>query len=451
MGKPCGTERQVTRGATNHVLTNVNVWSSDGCWIYYDVRSDAAGEIFDGRRIERVNVDAGHTEVIYQSPGEGCVGVVTASPTADHVIFIHGPDSPTDGWKYCAWHRRGVIVVQGQSHTAVNMDARDLTPPFTAGALRGGSHVHTFSPDGKWIAFTYEDHVLAEFVGQTPHELNQRAVGVSVPADFLPGGSVVVEPTHPRNHNGTFFSVLVTLTHDEPQPGSDEICRAVEDAWIGREGYLRSDGERQRRAIAFQGEVVSEAGQHLREAFVVDLPDDLTLVDNLPLEGTTTTRPRPPRGVVQRRLTRTSERKYPGIQGPRHWLRSSPDGARIAFLMKDESGIVQIWTVLPASGETWQLTHNSHDIASAFTWSADGRWIAHVMDTSVCVTETATGETFRLTPACTEITAPRPEACVFSPGGDKIAYVRRVLDSSDEGPSRVANQIFVVSLRPVTD
>lgn len=447
MGRPSGTERQITRGTTNHVLTNFNVWSSDGCWIYYDVRSDAAGEIFDGRRIERVHVVSGHTEVIYQSRGEGCVGVVTASPTADQVIFIHGPDNPTDDWKYCAWHRRGVLVFSGQSNTAVNMDARDLTPPFTAGALRGGSHVHTFSPDGKWIAFTYEDHVLAEFVGQTPHELNQRAVGVSVPADFMPGGAVVVDSSHPRNHRGTFFSVLVTLTHDEPKPGSDEICRAVEDAWIGRKGYLRSDGERQRRAIAFQGEVVGEAGQSHREVFVVDLPDDLTLVGDSPLAGTTTTRPRPPRGVVQRRLTRTSALKYPGIQGPRHWLRSSPDGEQIAFLMKDESGIVQIWIVSPASGETRQLTHNSCDIASAFTWSADGRWIAHVMDTSVCVTDAANGKTYRLTAACNDSLAPRPEACVFSPSGDRIAYVRRVLNAGGEEPSGSSNQIFVVSLK----
>ena len=47
---------------------------------------------------------------------------------------------------------------------------------------------------------------------------------------------------------------------------------------------------------------------------------------------------RPRRGAPSSRLTFTSDRKYPGIQGPRHWLRSSPDGAHIAFLMKDDEG-----------------------------------------------------------------------------------------------------------------
>jgi len=44
---------------------------------------------------------------------------------------------------------------------ANNLDARDLTPPFTPGALRGGSHIHVWDSAGEWASFTYEDHVLA--------------------------------------------------------------------------------------------------------------------------------------------------------------------------------------------------------------------------------------------------------------------------------------------------
>ncbi len=444
MSEPSGSERQVTWGSTNHILTNSNVWSRDGRWIYYDVRSDAAGEIFDGQQIERVEVASGRSEVIYRSSSGARVGVVTASPATDKVVFIHGPEKPSDNWKYCAWHRRGVIVDSAYPDHAVNLDARDLTPPFTPGALRGGSHVHMFSPDGMWVAFTYEDHVLAAFRGNQPHEQNQREVGVSVPADFLPGGVVAVAERHRRNHHGTFFSVLVTRTHDNPTPGSDEICRACEDGWIGRDGYIRLDGERQRRAIAFQGEVVVPNGTHHNEVFVVDLPDDLSHTGDGPLAGTTTTRPRPPKGVQQRRLTRTSDRKFPGIQGPRHWLRSSPDGERIAFLMKDDAGVVQLCTISPRTLETIQMTHNSRDIASAFTWSPDGNWIAHVMDTSVCVTDSTTGRTTRLTAACPEAIAPRPEACVFSPEGNQIAYVRRMPGAMDGSPP--VNQVFIATL-----
>ena len=54
-------ERQVTTRPQNHLLTNVNVWSPDGRWIVYDTRSDAEGAVFDGRCIERVNVETGES------------------------------------------------------------------------------------------------------------------------------------------------------------------------------------------------------------------------------------------------------------------------------------------------------------------------------------------------------------------------------------------------------
>jgi Tol biopolymer transport system component len=174
--------------------------------------------------------------------------------------------------------------------------------------------------------------------------------------------------------------------------------------------------------------------------FISDLPDDLTIAGAGPLQGTQKTMPVPPRGTIQRRLTRTADRRFPGIQGPRHWLRSSPDGSRIACLMKDDNGIVQIWTISPNGGNLRQLTTNQLPIASSFTWSPDGRSIAHLMDNSVCITDSALGTTGRLTSRPKDGDAPRPEACVFSPDGKKIAYVRRVADSGQE-----FNQIFVVN------
>ena len=429
-------ERQVTDAPHGHILTNTGVWSADGQWIVYDVRSDPAGNVFDGSRIERVRVKDGRTETLYKSTRGACCGVVTASPLDDRVVFIHGPEDPTAEWSYGAWHRRGVVVHGDSPKAAENLDARDLTPPFTPGALRGGSHVHTFSGDGKWIAFTYEDHVLAELGDGGGHDLNQRNIGVSAPA-----GLVAVTRDHPRNHDGSHFTVLVTRTVNRPRAGSDEINRAFEDGWVGTGGYVKPDGTQQRRAIAFQGQVVARNGLSLSEVFLVDLPDDLTAVGDAPLEGTTTTRPAPPQGLVQRRLTFTAERKHPGIQGPRHWLRSSPDGSRIAFLMKDDAGIVQIWLVSPNGGEPRQLTHNHRDIGSAFTWSPDGRWIAHTMDGSVCVTDTISGQSYRLTAPSDEEHAPRPEACVFSPDRKQIAYVRPVTSRGETW-----NQIFVLTL-----
>jgi hypothetical protein len=236
------------------------------------------------------------------------------------------------------------------------------------------------------------------------------------------------------------FSVVVTRTVNEPQAGSDEISKAFEDAWVGTHGYVRDDGTRQRRALAFQGVVKTASGTTIAEAFVVDIPDDITKAGDGPLEGTETTRPCPPRGTRQRRLTFTRDRQHPGLQGPRHWLRSSPDGSRIACLMRDDEGIVQIWTISPNGGELQQLSRNALDVASAFTWSPDGRSIAYVADNSVFISDVATGAATRLTSRADDATAPRPEACVFSPDGKRIAYVRPV-----ETGGVTHNQIFVVA------
>jgi len=432
-----GVERQITSAAHGHVLTNVNVWSPDGQWIVYDVR---AGEEFNGTRIEQVNVRTGEVRRLYESGDGAKCGVVTYSPAEPKVVFIHGPEKPAADWSYGFTRRRGAVVDVRDPGVARPLDAMNYVPPFAPGALRGGSHVHVFSPDGRWVSFTYEDEVLTRLDADpnaAPHEPNQRNVGVAVPA-----GPVRVNRNHPRNHDGDWFSVVVTRTVARPRPGSDEISRAFEEGWVGREGYVRADGSRQRRALVFQGLVAAPDGTQHAEVFIAGLPDDLTQRAESLLEGTATHRPAPPRGVRQRRLTFTSGRQYPGVAAsPRHWLRTSPDGTQVAFLMKDDAGIVQLWTVSPLGGEPRQVTHNAMPIGSAFTWSPDGRSIAHVMDGSVCITETATARTIRLTERHEGAAGPLPQACVFSPDGASIAYMREVT-----APAGTFTQIFVIAV-----
>jgi hypothetical protein len=416
-------ERQISDGHRGLVLTNFGVWSPDGQWIVYDTRSEPSGAVFDGTTIEMIHVSSGAIRELYRSQHGAHCGVVSFHPTRPEVAFILGPEHPTSDWSYNAFHRHGVVVRLDQPQLAVPIDARDLVPPFTPGALRGGSHVHIFSPDGELVSFTYEDHVLARWTEPGPgHDINQRNLGVASSVRPVP-----VPPTHPRNHSGSHFSVLVSSTTARPQPG--DLVRACEEGWVGTHGYLRADGQRQRYALAFQGHVRSSGGTAISEVYIVDLPDDLTLAGARPLAGTETTMPAPPHGTTQRRLTHTENRAYPGIQGPRHWLRSSPDGEQIAFLMRDDAGIVQLWTISPRGGLAIQCTRNPYDIASAFTWSPDGRFVAHVLDGSVCITEMATGITTRLTPRTDPPRAPRPEACVFSPDGRQIAFVRGLVAS----------------------
>ncbi|PYJ02814.1 MAG: hypothetical protein DME25_15030 [Verrucomicrobia bacterium] len=405
-------EKQITRGPGGRILTNIGVWSPDSQWIAYDTRSDVAGDVFDGARIELVNVETGEVKALYQSQQGAYCGAVTFSPVANRVAFILGPENPTPDWHYGVSHRQGLIVDSVRPGVGLTLDARDLTPPFTPEALRGGSHLHVWDGRGEWVSFTYHDALL---------EPDLRDLGVSVPLRAVP-----VKKDHPRNHDGHYFSVLVTRSTANPKPGSDEIKRACEEGWVGTNGYLRPDGARQERALAFQGHVVTSAGATIAEVFIVDLPEAVTNPGDGELAGTITRRPAPPKGTVQRRLTYTAERRHPGLAGPRHWLRSSPDGARIAFLMKDDAGIAQLWTVAPNGGAPAQLTRNPWPIASAFTWSPDGRRIAQVLDNSVAVTDARTGAT---------------EACVFSPDNRNVAYVRRVLTGG-----AAHNQIFVLTI-----
>lgn len=421
-------EIRLTFNATGHQITNINIWSACGAWVAYDVRP--VGSSFTGLTIERVNIHTGEQQEIYRAQSGAHVGVVTLSPTLpERYVFIHGPEYPDADWHYDFHHRRGVVL--NDEGYAETLDACVITEPYVAGALRGGSHVHVFSPDGEYLSFTYNDHVLHEL----DVALDLRNVGVAVPLH-----AVIAPCRHPREHDGSHFCVLVSRTTPHPRPGSDDINRAYEEGWIGQQGYLRSDGSRQHRALAFIGDTLTQDGQKVPEVFVVDLPDhpaDYAQEGDAPLAGTATTLPAPPRGVAQRRLTFTQQRRYPGLATtPRHWLRASPDGSEIAFLMRDDSGVVQLWTISPNGGEPRQMTQSAHGIQSAFTWHPNGKTLAFVCDNSIMLCDAASGELTRLT-ARTDV-APSGDAVVFSPHGTHVAYMREI-----EG----YHQIFVV---PVT-
>ena len=116
--------------------------------------------------------------------------------------------------------------------------------------------------------------------------------------------------------------------------------------------------------------------------------------------------------------------------------------------MRDEVGIVQLFTVRPAGGHPVQVTHDAWHVASSFTWSPDGRRIAYVADSSVFVVDVASGVSTRLTDRLVAA-LPRPEACVFSPDGRRIAFMRSVAGNSTQpgGPAaELHNQIFVVDV-----
>ncbi|MEZ3501546.1 DUF3748 domain-containing protein [Pantoea sp. KPR_PJ] len=403
-------EKQLTFAPRHHQLTNSQVWTADSQWLAFDVRPSGAS--FTSETIERVNVITGEVDVLYRATDGAHVGVVTVSPDLPpRYLCIHGPEHPDETWHYDFHHRRGVIVQNGR---AQNLDACDITPPFTPGALRGGSHVHLFSPDGSRVSFTYNDHVM--------HEKNVsedlRNVGIAVPLR-----AVTPALAHPREYSGSHFCVLISQTTVSPRPGSDEINRAYEEGWIGTRGYQKPDGSWQRWAIAFIGDTLSADGEKQPEVFIVDLPErleDYARPGDAPLEGTENRLPAPPAGVQQRRLTFTR-----GLaQQPRHWLRSSPDGSAIAFLMADEQGVVQLWTVSPNGGTPRQITRLSHAVQSAFSWHPQGDAVAFVSDDRIVRCDISSG-------ACQPLTArhaqpPSGDAVVWSPDGKQVAFMRDV-------------------------
>ena len=214
--------------------------------------------------------------------------------------------------------------------------ARTVAAPTTArrtedsptDRARIGTHLHSFSPDGIIVSSTYEDAVLLRNGSlESEHgvvERNHPAVALTA-VDGANSGVRVDTDEHPRNQSGEGFSVVATSHVNALEPDADGVSRAVEHCWIGRRGYRRSDvagGGWQGRAVAFLGEVSSAKGGTHLELFVLDLPVDprALRVEAGPgqqLSGTVRTRCRPPLGAAQRRLTRSEDRLFPGLTGPR--------------------------------------------------------------------------------------------------------------------------------------
>ena len=414
-------ETQLTTAPKGHTVHHTQVFSKDGRWVVYDTRNDDT-QIGSTGSIELVNVHTGEVRVVYRTANQTLhgpgVGAATFSPDRDLVLFIHGVRNAADASRpYSMTRRTGVAVDIDRPGHPIFMDARDIIPPFTRGALRGGTHAHSWSGDGQWISFTYNDYIMEQLAKTDSSVADLRMVGVMVP-----GHVEVPDDGSLENNSGTYFSVVVTEVTEDPTPGSDEIDKAFDECWIGTDGYRRSDGSKQRKAIAFQGNVRNRSGKTITEVFVVDLPDSLRdAVGEQPLEGTVTSRPAVPQGIVQRRVTFSDC----GIEGPRHWLRTTPDGSLISYLAKDSGGLVQLFGVSPNGGHPRQLTHNPFPVQGPFNISPDGQWVAYPADNSLFLTEIATGKSYRITDRFDDGSKP-VGAPNWSPDGNAVVYNRYI-------------------------
>lgn len=418
---------QLTTGKYGHTLNSAQVFFPDDRWIVYDTRNEDA-HISRTGSIEKVNVETGEIVSLYTTPrqtidGPG-VGAVACHPDENKIIFIHGLLNCDSLRPYGFTRRFGAVWQEGKPTNILHAEARAIQEPLVPGALRGGTHAHTWSGDGAWISFTYNDHLMEALEKETSGEVKDlRTIGVMAPVKKV---NVNVPKESDEEFSGEYFSVVAATVTEKPSPGSDEIDRAFDECWIGAAGYVKDDGVRQKRSIAFQGNVRSKDGSVVTEVFVSDIPEDITeSAEGKPLEGTLKTRPNVPKGLVQRRLTFTSDKKDPGIQGPRFRLRTTPNGRRIFFLMKNDSGSVQVFSVPTLGGEVQQVTHLKEGVQAQFNISPDGSKLSCISDNSVWIVDIAKGEATRLTERVDDANAPVGGA-LWSHGGKLIVYNRYV-------------------------
>lgn len=428
------TEKQITNKPGGKVLSRANVWSPDSSWIVYDTRPDFPRNNFLGRSIEMVNIYTGEVKKIFESAEGSYCGIPSFHPSKFRVVFSIISERAAIDWQNNLYYRQGVIVDIEGADSIINVEAVDLSEG-TPGALCGGTTEHLWDGVGEFISCSYYAQ------GFDKQEKPGRPVNLQKIAIAIPNKPVKVNNNHPRNRNGEFYSFVVSKTVAAPEAGSDEICCAKTAVWIGRNGYLRRDFKYQRKAVAFVGEVITETGAKINEIFVIDVPENLLEVAINVAAGKLSCGVASTQVLHQRRLTYTANRQHPGLFARNPHIQSSPDGSCIAFLMPDDNNRVQLWTIPTTGGEPTQLTENPWEITSAFSFSPDGKYIAHFMDNSVCLTEIDTGKTRRLTLRSGNMLAPIDSACVFSPDGKKIAYARKMPDDNEYN-----NQIFVLFL-----
>ncbi|MDR3714310.1 MAG: DUF3748 domain-containing protein [Puia sp.] len=438
-------EIRLTNDPAGHCLNSTQCFSRDDQWIVYDSRNEDGGIISAGE-IAMVNTRDGRIVSLYKTLNQGPfgpgVGAASFSPVTDRVLFIHGIRNAGETRPYSFTRRTGVAIDTRSPFKPVFMDARSIDPPYLPGVLRGGTHAHSWSGDGQWISFTYNDYLLEQLekAGEPVRDL--RTIGVMAPGKRV----IVKEDAGLENNSGELFALLIANVTENPVPGTDEIEKAFDECWVGKNGYRRADGSVQYRAIAFQGHLRQAGGGLKTEIFLADIPEDIVeRAAGMPVSDDAASRPAVPEGIRVRRISFTEK----GVSSvPRHWLRSTADGNLIGFLAEDAQGFIQLFGISPLAGEgeagkkPRQLTSHSFSIQGPFNFSPDGRYVAYTADNSVWITEVGTGKSFRVSPRFKE--EERPVGAVsWSNDGKTLCYNRRVETGSDAGGPGYL-QIFLI-------
>ena len=166
-------EIPLTNGKHGHTLNATQIFSPDGKWLVFDTRNDDT-HISRTGSICKLNITTKEIIEIYKTKNQSMhgpgVGAAAWNPVNDQIIFIHGLLNCNEEKPYGFTRRFGAIISGnheagenaeiGVRQQCYHAEGRNIQEPFTKGALRGGTHAHTWSADGKWISFTYNDYLM---------------------------------------------------------------------------------------------------------------------------------------------------------------------------------------------------------------------------------------------------------------------------------------------------
>ena len=348
-----------------HTLNRRQVLSPDGSWVVFDTRNDDA-QIGITTSIERLHLGTGRIEPVYKiehatqyGPG---VGAAAYHPRDDKILFIHGLKNCCLESPYGIARRFGALWDTNISPAefrigASLVDGNGSVPSFVPlGILSGGTHAHSWSPNGQRISFTYDDALRPSMPRTVGFMTSDPTVCQIVAESFNAVKPTCFSPA--ETFEGRFASFLLL----EPDPNLG-IRKAVEECWVGN------------HSIAFLGSILSKRGEEVVEVFIADLPSDLEIADSLK-SGSRNRFGQLLSGIEFRRVTFLENRPFPGVQGPRHWLVASPDGRSLYFLLRDLNGIVQLAEIGIDSGDLRILTALEHGVEGQISIDPVGNRIA---------------------------------------------------------------------------
>lgn len=398
--------RQRTDGNYGHFLNHRQAISHCGQFLYYDTRN-ADPDIIKTNRIESLDLIEDTTRVLYDTQsrsdyGPG-VGAVVCHPLRSSVLFIHGLTNCDQDRPYAMTRRFGAWASFDPRKPEVQISAlenRNARSEPTWGALSGGTHAHSFSPDGRWVSFTYNDARLPD----------RRTVGFTLVDRWESSNRQTMPDTKPcfeDNFDGVGWSALALI----PQ---DPIESAREECWISSPHHAH--GPLKLAMIVRLRSRLTDP-KWIDEIYVAEFPDCALNWPSMlqgPIHASEQKKEGSlayavPTGIELRRLTHSESAMHPGIAGPRHWLLASNCGRWIYTMMKDSQGTVRVVRVEVSDGRWEFISENQESITHPIAIDPEGRQLSYLVGDRLTILDLQTGKETEIewdTKALSEVVGP---------------------------------------------